>query len=106
MQSGLLSGLMTRERIAGMPESDWRRRNEEFQEPRLSRHIALVEKLREIAILYNRTPGEAAVAWTLDHSAVTGTIIGIRSPAQIETLVGAAEFRLNERELKEIEDFF
>ncbi len=106
MQSGLLTGAMTRERIANLPENDWRKRNAEFQEPRLSRNLALVEKLREMARLYNRTPAEAAIAWTLSNPAVTGAIVGARNPRQVDTNIGAAEFRFNERELGEIEDFF
>ena len=106
MQSGLLTGQMTRERIAHLPDDDWRKRNEEFREPRLSRNLALVEKLRDIAILYQRTPAEAAVAWTLQNPAVTGAIVGARNPYQVDNIVGAAEFRFNERELGEIEDFF
>lgn len=105
MQSGLLSGQMTRERIAALPDNDWRKHDAEFQEPRLSRHLALVEKLREIAQLYQRTPGEAAIAWTLANPAVTGAIVGARRPEQVDTIIGAAEFRLNELELGEIEDF-
>lgn len=106
MQSGLLTGQMTRERIAEMPENDWRKRNEEFQEPRLSRNLALTNKLREIALLYQRTPAEAAIAWTLTNPAVTGAIVGARRPSQVDTIVGAAEFRFTERELGEIQDFF
>jgi len=106
MQSGLLSGQMTRERIAQMPDNDWRKHDEEFQEPRLSRNLALTDKLREIAMLYQRTPAEAAIAWTLQNPAVTGAIVGARHPHQVDNLVGAAEFRLNERELGEIDDFF
>lgn len=106
MQSGLLTGQMTRERIANLPDNDWRKQDQEFQEPRLSRNLALVEKLREIAQLYQRTPAEAAIAWTLQNPAVTGAIVGARNPQQVDTIVGAAEFRLNELELGEIEDFF
>lgn len=105
MQSGLLTGLMTRERVANLPDNDWRTRNEEFQEPRLSRNLALADKLRELALLYNRTPGEAAIAWTLANPAVTGAIVGARNHEQVDTIIGAAEFRLNERELGEIENF-
>lgn len=105
MQSGLLTGLMTKERVANLPENDWRKRNEEFQEPRLSRNLALADKLREIAILYNRTPGQAAIAWTLANPAVTGAIVGARSQEQVDSIIGAAEFRLTELELGEIEDF-
>lgn len=106
MQSGLLTGQMTRERVAQMPDDDWRKHDEEFQEPRLSRNLALTDKLREIAMLYQRTPAEAAVAWTLQNPAVTAAIVGARHPHQVDTIVGAAEFRLNERELGEIDDFF
>src|SRR5262249_53300997 len=106
MQSGLLSGLMTWERIAALPENDWRRNSEEFKEPRLSRNLELVNTLRDIAILYNRTPGEAAIAWKLANPAVTGAIVGARNPSQVDTIVGAAEFRLNNHEHGEIEEFF
>lgn len=106
LQSGLLSGAMSRERVEHLPENDWRKRDEEFQEPRLTRNLALAHKLREIALLYNRSAGEAAIAWTLANPAVTGAIVGARNLQQIDTLIGAAEFRLTERELGEIEDMF
>lgn len=104
LQSGLLSGQMTRERIARLPENDWRRRDQAFQEPQLSRALAVVEKLGEIAGLYQRTPAEAAIAWTLTNPAVTGATVGVRQPGQIDSNVGAAEFRFTGRELSEIAD--
>ena len=76
MMSGLLSGAMTRERIAHLPEDDWRRNDPEFQEPRLSRNLALVEKLREIGYPHSLSPGAVAIAWALQHPAVTGVIVG------------------------------
>lgn len=105
MQSGLLSGKMSRERIAGMPEDDWRKRNEEFQEPRLSRNLALVDVLNEIGFPHNMSPGEVAIAWTLRNPAVTGAIVGGRNPQQVEEVVNAAEFRLSDSELDQIETF-
>ncbi|HEX7733823.1 MAG TPA: aldo/keto reductase [Ktedonobacteraceae bacterium] len=106
MQSGLLSGQMTRERVVKLPENDWRKHDAEFQEPRLSRNLELTDKLREIALLYQRTPAEAAIAWTLHNPAVTGAIVGARNPQQVDTIVGAAEFRLNDLDLAAIDDFF
>ena len=106
MQSGLLTGRMTRERIAKLPEDDWRKSDKEFQEPRLSHNLALAEKLREIAVLYERTPAEAAIAWTLMNPAVTGAIVGVRNVEQVNTIIGAAEFRFTDREMGEIEDCF
>ena len=106
MQSGLLSGAMTRERVAKFPENDHRRRRAEFQEPQLSRNLALAEKLRDIALLYGRTPGEAAIAWVLANPAVTGAIVGARNPEQVNATIGAAEFRLTQLDMDEIENFF
>ena len=106
MQSGLLTGAMTRGRIAKLPDNDWRKRNPEFQDPRLARNLALSDKLRDIADLYNRSTGEAAIAWVLANPAVTAAIVGARRPSQVDANVGAAEFRLNEHEMDEIEQFF
>lgn len=105
MMSGLLSGGMTAEKIAHLPENDWRRHDPEFQKPRLSRNMALVEKLRDIGFMHNRTPGEVAVAWTLQHPGVTGAIVGARDPGQVDGIIGAAEFRLTPSEYDEIEEF-
>ncbi len=102
MMSGLLTGTMTRERIKKLPEDDWRRRDPEFQEPRLSRNLALVEKLGEIAYLHGRTVGEVAIAWTLANPAVTAAIVGARNPDHVDGIIGAAEFRLTHLELSEI----
>jgi aryl-alcohol dehydrogenase-like predicted oxidoreductase len=103
MQSGLLTGSMTRERISRLAESDWRRNNKEFQEPQLSKNLALVEVLRTIGARHGRSPGEVAIGWTLRHPAVTGAIVGGRSAQQVDGVVGAMDFRLSEPELAEIE---
>ena len=102
MKSGLLSGTMTRERVAAMPEDDFRRRTPQFQEPRLSKNLELVEVLRSIGARHGRTPGEVAIAWTLRHPAVTAAIVGMRSAEQVDGVIGAADFRLSEAELAEI----
>ncbi len=105
MASGLLTGAMTPERILSLPESDWRTRNPEYREPRLSRNMALVTLLYDIGKRHDKTPGEVAIAWTLRHPSVTAAIIGGRRPEQLDRVVGAAEFRLNDEELQEIDTF-
>jgi len=105
MKSGLLTGKMTRERVAALPEDDFRRRAPAFQEPQLTRHLALAEKLREIAQRHGRTTSEVALAWTLRHPAVTGAIVGMRSPAQADGVIGAMNFRLTAVEVAEIASF-
>jgi aryl-alcohol dehydrogenase-like predicted oxidoreductase len=104
MQSGLLSGTMTRERIASLPKEDWRlTNNPQFQEPRLTRNLRLVERLRAIGARHGRSPGEVAIAWTLRRPEVTAAIVGARRPAQVDGFIGAAEFRLSADELEEIQ---
>jgi aryl-alcohol dehydrogenase-like predicted oxidoreductase len=105
MKSGLLSGAMTRERIAAMPADDFRRRTPHFQEPRLTRNLELAELLRAIGQRHGRTTGEVAIAWTLRHPAVTAAIVGMRSAKQVEGVIGAADFRLSADEVGEIEAF-
>ena len=104
MSAGLLTGAMTRERVANFSPEDWRVNLPNFQEPLLSRNLKLVEHLREIGNRYGRTPGEVAIAWTLLNSAVTGAIVGFRSAKQVAGIIGAAEFRLTQSEAEEIED--
>jgi aryl-alcohol dehydrogenase-like predicted oxidoreductase len=105
MRSGLLSGAMSRERAGALPDNDWRRRDRDFQEPKLSRHLQLVELLRSIGKRHGRTPGEVAIAWTLRHPAVTAAIVGLRHPEQVAGIIGAAEFRLSLQEIGKIENF-
>ena len=102
MRSGLLTGKMTPERVANLPSDDWRRNADDFQEPRLSRNLELVELLEEIGAEHGRSPGEVAIAWTLRHPAVTAAIVGGRRPDQVDGIIGAAELRLSEDELDRI----
>ncbi len=103
MASGLLTGAMTRERIASLPEDDWRKHHPDFTEPRLSANLALVDRLRAVARRHGCSPGAVAVAWTLRNSAVTAAIVGARKPEQVDDIVAAAEVRLSHSDLNEIE---
>jgi aryl-alcohol dehydrogenase-like predicted oxidoreductase len=103
MASGLLSGAMTRERIAAFPQNDWRKHNPNFQEPLLSRNLQLVETLRAIGKRHGATPGEVAIAWTLWNPAVTGAIVGVRSPQQVSGVAGAPDVKLSPEDMLEIE---
>ena len=105
MFSGMLSGGMTRERAAALPVDDHRKRNPEFQEPRLSRNLELAEKLKEIGARHGRGAGEVAIAWTLRKPVVTGAIVGARNAEQAEEVFRAGDFRLTAEEIAEIESF-
>jgi len=103
MYAGLLTGAMTKERVANFLPEDWRVNLPGFQEPALSSNLRLVEHLRTIGRRHGRSPGEVAIAWTLHHPAVTGAIVGFRSEQQVEGIIGSAKFRLAQAEIEEIE---
>lgn len=106
MVSGLLTGKMTAERIQNMPADDWRKRSPNFNEPKLSRNLKLVDLLREIGKKHNVEPGVVAVAWTLEHPTITAAIVGARRPDQVDGVLPAATFRLSSEEVTRIEGFF
>jgi aryl-alcohol dehydrogenase-like predicted oxidoreductase len=103
MASGLLTGAMTRERLASLPKNDWRNKNEQFREPKLSENLKAVERLRAAGARHGRSPGEVAIAWTLRHPAVTGAIVGVRNAKQVDGIIGAMDFRLTSQEIAEVE---
>src|SRR3954470_19821684 len=103
MGSGLLTGKMTRERIADLPDNDWRKFDASFQEPELSRNLAIVDRLEKVAAIHDTTPGAVAIAWTLHNWAVDGAIAGFRRPDQLDGLVDAASIELDENDVAFIE---
>jgi len=105
MSSGLLTGAMTKERVAAFPSDDFRRKAKQFQEPLLSRNLALADLLRSIGARHGVSAGVIAVAWTLANPAITGAIVGGRSPQQVEEVWPAARFNLSSDELQEIQAF-
>jgi len=105
MHSGLLTGAMTRERVAAFPDSDFRKRAKNYQEPQLSRNLAIADKLKEVGAPHNVSAGVVAIAWTLHNPAITAAIVGGRSAKQVEGTLAAATFRLSEAEYNEINNF-
>ena len=103
MGSGLLTGGITRERLAAMPDDDWRKTDPRFSEPQLTRHLAVAATLRAIAGRHDTTPGAVAVAWTLRNPAVNGAIVGFRRPDQVDPILPAANLELTSEDLAEIE---
>lgn len=103
MASGLLTGAMTRERAARLPPDDFRSKSPEFREPRLSKNIELVERLRTVGARHGRNPGEVAIAWVLNNPAITGAIVGARNARQTEGVMRVGDLKLSPEEIKEIE---
>jgi len=106
MASGLLTGAMTRQRTANLPEDDWRKTNPDFTEPDLTRNLLLIERLRQLGRRHNRSVGEVAIAWALQHRGVTGAIVGARNASQAEGVMRAGDLRLSNEAVNEIAPFF
>jgi aryl-alcohol dehydrogenase-like predicted oxidoreductase len=102
MQAGLLSGAFTAERVASLPEDDWRKRNPQFQGDALAANLALVEELRPIARRHGTTLAALAIAWTLSVPGTSGAIVGARDAAQVDGWIAAASLELDEEDLSQI----
>jgi aryl-alcohol dehydrogenase-like predicted oxidoreductase len=103
MGSGLLTGAMSRERIEGLPDDDWRKRAPPFRDPELSENLALADRLRAVGERKAATPGAVAVAWTLRNPAVDAAIVGFRRPDQVDPIVVAADLDLGDDDVAEID---
>jgi aryl-alcohol dehydrogenase-like predicted oxidoreductase len=103
MGSGMLTGAMTRERAATLPENDWRKHDPRFNEPQLTPNLELVDRLATVADRHATTPGAVAVAWTLHNPAVDGAIVGFRRPDQVDPILAAAGLELTGEEIGELE---
>jgi aryl-alcohol dehydrogenase-like predicted oxidoreductase len=102
MQSGILNDAFSRERVERLAADDWRRRNAEFQEPALSRNLALRDALAPIASRHGVSIAAVAIAWTLAWPGVSGAIVGARSPQQVDGWVAAGNLTLDAADLAEI----
>jgi aryl-alcohol dehydrogenase-like predicted oxidoreductase len=105
MHSGLLTGAMTKERVAAFPENDFRRNAKNYQEPLLSRNLAVADLLKTIGARRGVSAGVIAIAWTLHSPAVTAAIVGGRNAKQVQGVFPATDFRLAEPEFAEIGAF-
>jgi aryl-alcohol dehydrogenase-like predicted oxidoreductase len=103
LESGLLSGTMSPERLRALPEEDWRSRRKHFQPPQLGRSLRLVERLAPIARGIEASIAETAIAWVLSWPGVSGAIVGARTAAQVDGWAGAERTRLTASVLDEIE---
>lgn len=103
MQSGLLTGKMSAERIANLDDGDWRKRNPQFQEPKLSENLKIADEMGKIAAKHGTTTAAVAIAWTLRRPEVTGAIVGVRRPDQVDGIIDGGTLKLDDGDLAAIE---
>jgi aryl-alcohol dehydrogenase-like predicted oxidoreductase len=105
MHSGLLTGAMSKQRVANFPSDDFRRNAKNYQEPLLSRNLAVADFLGKIGDRHGVSAGVVAIAWTLHHPGITAAIVGGRNAKQVEGVIRAATFRLSDKEFSEIQNY-
>jgi aryl-alcohol dehydrogenase-like predicted oxidoreductase len=105
MHSGLLTGAMTKERVAAFPSDDFRRNAKSYQQPALDRNLKLADLLKQIGSRHGVNAGVVAIAWTLEHPAITAAIVGSRSAKQVDGTLAAASFKLTPAEVAEINGY-
>lgn len=101
IQSGLLTGAFSRERVASLPRDDWRRKAPDFTTD-LEANLALADALRPVAERHGVSRAAAAVAWALAWPGVTGAIVGARRPTQVDGWLPAATLELTREDIDEI----
>jgi aryl-alcohol dehydrogenase-like predicted oxidoreductase len=102
LQSGILTSSFSAARVAALAPDDWRRRSSNFQEPALTRNLALRDRLVPIAKRYDTSVSAIAIAWATAFPGVTGAIVGARSPEQLDDWIAAASIQLSAADLAEI----
>ena len=105
MAHGLLTGTLTRDHA--WDERDWRRHGLLFGQrlfgPNLGANLDVVDKLAGVAADLNTTLPRLALAWVLKHPAVAVALSGCRSIREIEENVEAAEVKITDEVLAEID---
>jgi len=103
--SVLAKGLLTgRYRPAHeFPEDDERRGRIGFYGDSLQATFEVTERLKAWAEDHGRDLVQLAIAWTLAHPSVTSPIVGAKSPEQARHNAKAADWRLTEADLNEID---
>jgi aryl-alcohol dehydrogenase-like predicted oxidoreductase len=98
LQSGLLTGAFSLERLSSLDAKDWRLRNPEFQDERLNANLALVDAVRSVSERHDVSVSAAAIAWVLAFRGVSGAIVGARSTEQVDGWIAAGGVQLTDED--------
>lgn len=96
---GLLTGAFTPD--TQFDEGDWRRNGTAFELPLFERdqflkEIEVTRRLGELADGYGKSVAQLAIAWVLDHPAVSCALVGMRNEQELEENVAATDWKLTD----------
>jgi aryl-alcohol dehydrogenase-like predicted oxidoreductase len=99
LASGLLGGVVRKEREGSRRYGDNVKRTLETKRPRLEAYEDLCAEAGE-------EPGAVGLAWLLTRPAVTGPIVGPRTPEHLESAVHAVDVTLDDKVLARLDEIF
>src|SRR5580658_1919149 len=99
LASGLLGGVVRKERDGSRRYGDNVKRTLEAQRPQLEAYEDLCAEAGE-------EPGTVGLAWLLTRPGVTGPIVGPRTPEQLESAVHAVDVTLDDKVLARLDEIF
>jgi aryl-alcohol dehydrogenase-like predicted oxidoreductase len=86
-----------------LPQDDFRRRLPRFQQDALPANLAIVDRVQQVAERVGATPAQVALAWVLSRGRYVVPIPGTKTPRYLEDNAGAADVRLNEADIAELD---
>jgi len=102
MQSGLLTGRFSAERVRSLPDDDWRKNSPRFNGEQLEQNLAFADALKPVAERHDTGIATVAIAWTLAWPGVSGAIVGARGPEQVDGWIDAATVELTSEDMDKI----
>jgi aryl-alcohol dehydrogenase-like predicted oxidoreductase len=99
---GILAGRFAK--LEDLTPTDWRRNNPRFQGENFGRNLELADHLKKMAEETGHTPAQLALAWLLSRQDNVVPIPGTSSPRRLEENAAAADIRLSQADLDQIEE--
>jgi aryl-alcohol dehydrogenase-like predicted oxidoreductase len=99
LASGLLGGVVRKER-------DGSRRLAEHLQQRVVAKRAQFEAYEDLCDEIGEEPGAVGLAWLLTRPAVTGPIVGPRTPEHLESALHAVDVTLDDKVLQRLDEIF
>jgi aryl-alcohol dehydrogenase-like predicted oxidoreductase len=106
LANGVLSGKYSRADLGtgGLASLQGSRRDVAVGYGSLSeRSLAIADVVKAIAAETNHSPAQIALAWTLLNSGVAATLLGARTPAQLDANLGALEVTFDDEHKERLE---
>lgn len=104
LDRGFLTGSLTDARR--LARGDWRATNDRFAGGNLTRNLALLRPLEEVARSHGAKPGQVALAWVLSRGENVIPIPGMKRRPHLDENVAAVDVVLTPEELVRLEAAF